>query len=323
VLGELERIEGEIRLRRAQAERAQLALAETNAAIEERTERLAALAREQAQRSRYLSFRLREIYKDGPYQALERALSGGEDYLSARRYAAQLSARDGTVLEAYREAVEQVGQERQALAARQEELGRAREEAERAARQLASRHAARERVLDSIRDDRTSRAGALEELEAAADALDRLATSLAGAGAEVPSLDVRKFRGLLDWPAEGSVSADFGTRLHPRFRTKVPHPGLDIDAREGADIRSVFDGVVVFASWMRGYGLTAIVDHGQGLLSVYAHASVLLVEPGASVLRGESLGKVGDSGSLRGPFLYLELREDGSPVDPLQWLRER
>jgi len=323
VLGELGRIEAEIRLRRAQVERAELALEQTASAIEERTERLATIEREQARRAGYLSFRLREIYKAGPYGALRRVLAGGDDPFAGQRYAAHLSARDGRVLAEHRAAAAETAREREALTARQAELGRAREEAAGLADALAARRAARERVLVSIRDDRATRTGAIEELEIAAEALDRLADSLAGSAAEAPRLDVRKFRGLLDWPAGGRVSAGFGTRQHPRFHTKVPHPGLDIDAADGADIRSVFDGVVVFASWMRGYGLTAIVDHGQGLLSIYAHASVLIVEPGTQDARGESLGKVGDSGSLRGPFLYLELREQGSPVDPLEWLRPR
>lgn len=84
----------------------------------------------------------------------------------------------------------------------------------------------------------------------------------------------------------------------------------------------MFDGTVVYASWMRGYGLTAIVDHGSGLLSIYAHASVLLVEQGERVRGGALLGKIGETGSLRGPFLYFEMR-DGEPVDPVPWLRRR
>ena len=134
-------------------------------------------------------------------------------------------------------------------------------------------------------------------------------------------LDIRKFQGLLDWPAAGSVRAGFGTVVHPRFKTEVPHPGWDIDAREGAPIRAVFDGAVIYAAWLHGYGLTAILDHGEGLLSVYAHAAVLIVEEGERVHRGQSLGRVGETGSLRGPYLYFELRQDGRPIDPATWLR--
>jgi septal ring factor EnvC (AmiA/AmiB activator) len=103
----------------------------------------------------------------------------------------------------------------------------------------------------------------------------------------------------------------------------VPHPGLDIEAREGEPFRSVFEGEVVYASWLRGYGLTAIVDHGSGVMSIYAHASVLVVEEGSRVVTGERLGLVGETGSLAGPFLYFELRRDGKPIDPVPWLRPR
>ena len=137
------------------------------------------------------------------------------------------------------------------------------------------------------------------------------------------SRGMHKFKGLLERPGRGRVIAGFGTVVHPRFHTEVPHPGWDIEAPFGSDISSVFDGQVVFADWMRGYGLTAIVDHGGGVLSIYAHASVLLVQSGETVSAGETLGKVGDTGSLRGPFLYFELRIDGRPVDPQSWLRGR
>ena len=80
---------------------------------------------------------------------------------------------------------------------------------------------------------------------------------------------------------------------------------------------------MVFSQWFRGYGLTVIVDHGGGWLTVYGHASALLVEKGEAVRRGQKIAVVGDSGSLRGPYLYFELRKDGRPVDPLGWLHSR
>jgi septal ring factor EnvC (AmiA/AmiB activator) len=103
----------------------------------------------------------------------------------------------------------------------------------------------------------------------------------------------------------------------------VPHPGIDIDAPEGESFRAVFDGRVVFASWLHGYGLTVIVDHGNGVVSVQAHASILLAAAGEEVARGQVLGKVGDTGSLQGAYLYFEIRENGRPTDPAGWLRPR
>jgi murein DD-endopeptidase MepM/ murein hydrolase activator NlpD len=155
-------------------------------------------------------------------------------------------------------------------------------------------------------------------------AAEHVGQTIEGFGASAPmTLDVRRFKGLLDWPAAGEVSAGFGSAIHPQFGTKVPHPGLDIEAPANSEFRSVFDGTVVYAAWMRGYGLTAIVDHGQGVMTVYAHASALVVEPGDEVERGQMLGLVGQTGSLRGPYLYFEVRIDGDAVDPLDWLRSQ
>ena len=69
--------------------------------------------------------------------------------------------------------------------------------------------------------------------------------------------------------------------------------------------------------------ISAVVDHGNGVASVYAHAGVLLVQAGDSVTKGQELGRVGDSGSLRGPYLYFEIRASGKPEDPSEWLRRR
>jgi septal ring factor EnvC (AmiA/AmiB activator) len=111
--------------------------------------------------------------------------------------------------------------------------------------------------------------------------------------------------------------------MHPRFRTVVPHPGLDLETASGATFRAVFDGRVVFAANLRGYGLTALVDHGGGLVSVYAQASALMVAPGQEVFRGQALGRVGDPASRGGAGIYFEMREDGNAVDPVRWLRAR
>jgi septal ring factor EnvC (AmiA/AmiB activator) len=323
-LGELERLDAELRLREAEIGETSLRLEGTRAAIGERTDRLDRLERAQDERRGYLAFRLREIYKAGPDQAL-RVMIGGDEldrYWSGLRYAAFLSERDGQVLRAYRRDTRRLDRERQVLLAEERRLEATRLELSDARRRLASSRQRRVALLDRIRRDAGTRETALRELRAATAELTRLVDTLAPAQPG-RALDVSKFRGLLDWPADGPVSSGFGSSIHPRFKTRVPHPGLDIDAEFGTGIRSVFDGRVVFGSWLRGYGLTVIVDHGNGLLSVYAHASALLVEAGQEVGRGQRLGTVGDTGSLRGPYLYFELREQGQPIDPTDWLRPR
>jgi septal ring factor EnvC (AmiA/AmiB activator) len=324
LLGQLERLDAELRLREAEIGETSLRLEGTRAAIDERTAGLDRLEQAQDERRSYLAFRLREIYKAGPDQAL-RVMIGGDEldrYWSGLRYAAFLSERDGRVLRSYRRDTRRLDKERQGLLAEERRLKATRVELSGARRRLASSRQQRVALLDRIRRDADTRETALGELRAATAELTRLVDRLAPAPSGL-ALDVSKFRGLLDWPADGPVSSGFGSSVHPRFKTRVPHPGLDIDAEFGAGIRSVFDGRVVFGSWLRGYGLTVIVDHGGGLLSVYAHASALLVEAGQEVARGQRLGTVGDTGSLRGPYLYFELRDQGRPIDPTDWLRPR
>jgi septal ring factor EnvC (AmiA/AmiB activator) len=322
LLGEVERLGAEIRLREAELAEASLLLEEVTSAIEEQDRKIATLFEAQQERRAYLRFRVQELYKRGPVSDLRRLVGGQElaSYLPGIRYAAYLSERDGRVLREFRSDAERLQVERRKLAAERDRLLEARARSERARIALTGSRERHRRAVERIQGDRRQRQVALQELEGASRELTRLVSELGKGGAE-PSLDIRKFRGLLDLPARGDVSAGFGNLVHPRFKTVVPHPGIDIEAAAGEGFRSVFDGHVLFAAWLHGYGLTAIVDHGGGVASVYAHADVLLVARGESVLRGQQLGKVGETGSLRGPYLYFEIREGGKPVDPAGWLR--
>ncbi len=324
LLGEVAKLGAALRLREEEERAAALALRGVTEAVEARTADLARLEGRQAERSRYLAYRLRETCKAGGSAGLRRALTeeSAEALLQGVRYAAYLGERDARLLSEFREGAARVRGEREALLAERSRLEIAREAARLATEAAARGRAERAGLLESIRLDRGKHEEAIAELARASRELGDLVASLSAPSA-ASRLDVRKFRGLLHRPVDGPVSEGFGEIVHPRFKTVVPHPGLDFDAAEGAPFRSVFEGRVVFASWLHGYGLTAIVDHGGDLMSVYAHASVLAVEPGQEVLAGDALGRVGDSGSLRGPYLYFEIRESGRPVDPEKWLSAR
>ncbi len=324
ILAELEALEAERRVREKEERQVAARLEEVASEIARHDSLLARLDGAQEKRRSYLDFRLREIYKAGPDQLLARLLAGdaGVGSWSAMGYASLLSERDARVLADFRGDTERSHQARAALAATQHELAAVHT-------QLAERRdaagAARRRqaaALAQVRADEGLRRTALQELEQAAGELGRLAGSLEGSGARSgPS--IRGFKGLLDWPTDGELTAGFGTVVHPEFKTRVPHPGWDIAAPFGADIAAIHGGRVLYAGWMRGYGLTAIVDHGDAVFSIYSHASVLLVQEGDELVRGQVLGQVGESGSLRGPYLYFELRVASKPEDPALWLRRR
>jgi septal ring factor EnvC (AmiA/AmiB activator) len=131
----------------------------------------------------------------------------------------------------------------------------------------------------------------------------------------------RARKGQLPFPTQGLVEVGFGKIVNPRFNTVTVQKGLDIRAAEGSVVHTVGSGNVVFAGWLKGYGNLVIVDHGGNFHSLYAHLANMQVEVGNAVEEGESIGQVGDTGSLKGSFLYFEIRKAGQAVDPLPWLK--
>jgi septal ring factor EnvC (AmiA/AmiB activator) len=324
ILGEIERIGAEQRLREAELAELRVRLEDVTGAIDTRSADIRELEAAQVRRRSYLGSRVRGLYVDGPASPLRRLVGGDEvrSWMEGLRYASWLAERDARVLADLRADGARLHEERDDLVRRRDELSRLESDLAAARARVDAVREARSGLLTRIRDDQQRHRAAIDELTEAALDFERLVERLSSDAAPA-SLDVRAFRGLLTWPADGELEAGFGTIVHPKFKTRVPHPGIDLAGADGDDVRSVFDGRVAYASWMRGYGLTAIVDHGGGVLSVYAHASALLAGEGDEVLRGQTIGKIGETGSLRGPYLYFELRVDGQAVDPLPWLRPR
>ncbi len=112
-------------------------------------------------------------------------------------------------------------------------------------------------------------------------------------------------------------------RWHPILHKYRPHFGVDFGARRGTPLRAVNDGRVVYAGWMRGYGKVVKIDHGAGLVSLYAHQSRILVHRGQKVKRGQTIGRVGSTGRSTGPHLHFGLYRHGKPVDPLRYLARK
>ncbi|MEK7433921.1 MAG: peptidoglycan DD-metalloendopeptidase family protein [Cyanobacteriota bacterium] len=128
--------------------------------------------------------------------------------------------------------------------------------------------------------------------------------------------------GRMGWPCGATtITSNFGYRIHPIFGTRKLHAGLDIGASEGTPIYAAANGVVVESGWTGGYGKAVIINHGSGIATLYAHSSVLYVAPGQRVKRGQLIAAVGSTGFSTGGHLHFEVRVNGSPTDPLTYLR--
>ena len=131
--------------------------------------------------------------------------------------------------------------------------------------------------------------------------------------ASLAGTPMQQLRGVLDWPAQGRVTARFGPRLDPRYHTQVPHNGIDLATVAGSEVKVVYPGKVLFAAPFEGYGLTAVVHHPGRVLTLYAGLSELRKTKDDMVSLGDTVGLASDR-------LYFEIRVENHPDDPLSWL---
>lgn len=124
------------------------------------------------------------------------------------------------------------------------------------------------------------------------------------------------------WPVPGysRISSPFGYRIHPIFGIKKLHTGIDIPAPTGTNAVAVSDGTVIFSGVKGGYGNTLMIKHTDGTVSLYAHNSSLLVGVGQTVKKGQAVIKVGNTGNSTGPHLHFEIRVNGTPQNPLNYI---
>jgi murein DD-endopeptidase MepM/ murein hydrolase activator NlpD len=159
----------------------------------------------------------------------------------------------------------------------------------------------------------------LKALAAAEDReSDRIASQLAarGGGSGV-------YNGVMAWPVPSSynVTSPFGWRMHPILRYRRFHAGIDIGAPSGSAIVAAGSGTVIQAGYNGGYGNVTMIDHGNGVVTVYGHQSSIGVSVGSRVSKGQRIGAVGSTGLSTGPHLHFEVRINGNPVNPMNYLR--
>lgn len=121
-------------------------------------------------------------------------------------------------------------------------------------------------------------------------------------------------------PVPGAISSGFGVRIHPITGTKRMHNGVDMNASQGDPIRAAKAGTVILASVKGGYGNTVMIDHGGGMVTLYAHQSKIGVSVGQKVAAGTVIGYIGSTGDSTGPHLHFEVRINGNPVNPSKYL---
>jgi septal ring factor EnvC (AmiA/AmiB activator) len=299
--------------------------------IEAITEQLVAMrAGMQARREAILA-RFRVQYMEGRFGYVK-ALLTADSYSDLRRreqYLSAVSQKDYELLGTFRADMERMEQAERQRAEARAGLVAFKQTVEKKLADIRVLQKEKKIYLAKITHEKASYHRAVEELERSASRVDSLLhdwESRRRAVAMQPPTTLtlpRGVRGVLPWPADGQVVSFFGRQKHPTFDTYVQRKGIEIRTSEGSLIHAVMAGSVVYADWLKGYGLVIILDHANGFFSLYAHASKILTKVGEQVVEGQSIGETGDTGMTGENTLYFELREGAEPVDPLHWLAKR
>lgn len=195
------------------------------------------------------------------------------------------------------------------------------------------------KFLDNIRKQKALQEQAVRDAEAAQREIGRTISTimkkkrerLAGIstqGTETPANSISYVYlasgSLLDWPLpiSGKIASPFGSRIHPVFKTKSNHSGIDISAPAGTAVLSAGPGEVLYAGWQRGFGQVIIIDHGRDISTVYAHLDAMYVKEGAAVKSGTKIGAVGKTGTTTGYHLHFEVRIKAEARDPFRYLKK-
>jgi septal ring factor EnvC (AmiA/AmiB activator) len=286
-----------------------------------------------------LARRLRAMYRVRVQGGALPVILAGDDPVGRAvllRHLTTLATVDARLIQEYLVTSDGLAERKTREEARRAELEALRVETDRERAEV-DREAGKRRVLLArVRDERAYHERMVGELTEASKQLEALIRSLqdkqrraaraptpSRPGAPGPSIGFGTLRGELPWPTEGRLVASFGAQVHPRFGTRTFKSGIDIEAGEGTDVTAVYSGRVVYTGWFKGYGNLIILDHGSEYYTLYAHVAEIGVKEGDEVRQGQRIATVGDTGSLTGPRLYFEVRYQGKPQDPEQWLRQR
>lgn len=320
-LGSLSR---ELKHTEVHLQNAQKKLSQTQQRIRQTQSQLLESRHEYGIKNQQFSNRLRDIYKNKNMEVLEFIFSPNNlvSAMDSSYYFERLMKSDLSMIEDMKSRYGTLVQAHKTLQKQNQNLT-----------QLKLDIAEKESKLEQKKSDQKHY---LDSLHAEISQMERDNRELEQSSQEITSQIMRYAKGKKGYygtgrfvkPCDGWLSSLFGIRFHPIFKRRIRHMGIDLAGKYGTPIRAADSGVVIVSgepAQYRGYGKITVIDHGQGkdgrrISTVYAHQSQLMVREGDTVRQGQVIGLVGSTGHATGPHLHFEVRLDGIPVDPLNYV---
>ncbi|MBW2182645.1 MAG: peptidoglycan DD-metalloendopeptidase family protein [Deltaproteobacteria bacterium] len=283
------------------------------------------------QRKELFSKRLIALYKYKRSGGILRVIFSSHSYpeLSQRtKFIKMILSSDIQIIDHFFKQLSLVKEKRETLQEKQKSLEKVKNSILKKKSQIDDQKKKKTVLLKKIRNEKKTYQAAVEELEKASRELqsliDRLQREIAGKKEHFIPEDAKRFealKGKLLFPLSGKIISSYGNRTDPQLNTVIFQKGIEISAKQGQEVRAIYEGTVLYADWFKGYGNIIIIDHGGSYYSLSAHVSKLFKSVGERVEAGEVIALAGDTGSLKGNCLYFELRHHGKPLNPLKWLQ--
>lgn len=264
-----------------------------------------------------LAKRLRNMYKSGSIGYFE-VLLGANDFTD-------LLTRADMVQRVYfhdRRLVESIVAQKSAIEKKKQSLEQYKNQLQTLGQERTGKQAALSSNLDTLQSTQEKLKKDLVALEQQEDELLKVANEITSMINKLTTKE-KYVGGSMLWPAPGyyKINSPFGNRIHPIFKTKKMHTGIDVGIPYGKKIVAAQNGKVIYADWLSGYGKTVMIDHGGGIVTLYAHCSSLTVSTGDKVSKGDTVAKCGSTGNSTGAHLHFEVRVKGKYVNPMGYVQ--
>ena len=277
--------------------------------------------------------RVKFMYEKGDNSSIEMLLSSKSfvDFLNKAEFINRISAYDRRMLDAFIATKEEVAEREETLEEQMSVLEATRAALSNEEDALTELMEDKEKEITAYESDISDKEAAVKEYEAMIAEQDQIIKDLEAAiAAEKKRLAEENKKAIIydggqfAWPAPSytRISDDYGYRIHPTLGTKQFHNGVDMASPSGSPILAAYDGEVIAASYSSTMGNYIMIDHGDGLITIYMHASSLGVKSGQTVAKGEQIGCVGSTGRSTGPHLHFGVRLNGSYVSPWNYLKQ-
>ena len=291
--------------------------------LAELTPDLDEMANQLSHQKRVLGNRLRRIYKEGDMFLVKALFSSDDmnDLLQRVKYMEKVMAYDVDIFRNYVSALEKLENNRRILMQGQNDLVKFEQASLKKRLELNEQRRKKSRFLKKIKGQKVYAMQTRKELLKASENLNDLISKLEEKLVLGEGLSIVDVKGRLIYPVKGKIINRFGRKRDKRYDTYIVYNGINLKVRKGTDVRSVFHGKVLYTGTLAGYGKMVIIGHGDGYHSLYGHLDKIGVEKGDWVREGTAIGESGDTGSLLGPTLYLELRHKGKPIEPTRWFQ--